>query len=354
MRQLNYMKRGITTLNYGKNIPSELVYKKSDFPKKKIKDILRKDKISIIGYGPQGKSQALNLRDNNIPVILGLRKDGNSWKEAENDGFYQGKDLFTIEEACERSTIIMNLVSDAGQKEVFKQIKPYLTPLKSLYFSHGFGIVFNNYTDINVDNLDIDVFLVAPKGSGASVRKLFKEGSGINASYAIYKDTSTNAKEKALSIGFSIGSPYIYETTFENEVYSDLTGERSILMGGIAGLFKAQYDVLRENGHSPSEAFNETVEEALQSLYPLINENGMDYMFENCSITARRGALDWYKHFEKINKPLIEDIYKQVKEGKETSLVMDSSLDILYERQLEELKNQEIWKVGKEIRKLRK
>jgi len=199
--------------------------------------------------------------------------------------------------------------------------------------------------------------MVAPKGSGKSVRTLYQKGSGINASYAVHRDDSGNAENKALAIGFGIGSPYIYETTFLKEVSSDLTGERSILMGGIAGLFKAQYDVLREYGHSPSEAFNETVEEALQSLYPLINEKGMDYMFSNCSTTAQRGALDWSKRFEALNKPLIEEIYKSVITGKEAERTIDSNSSPDYReklnKELDEVNNMEIWKVGKEIRKLR-
>ena len=199
--------------------------------------------------------------------------------------------------------------------------------------------------------------MVAPKGSGKSVRTLYQKGSGINASYAVHRDDSGNAENKALAIGFGIGSPYIYETTFLKEVSSDLTGERSVLMGGIAGLFKAQYDVLREHGHSPSEAFNETVEEALQSLYPLINEKGMDYMFSNCSTTAQRGALDWSKRFEALNKPLIEEIYQSVITGKEAERTIDCNSSPDYReklnKELDEVNNMEIWKVGKEIRKLR-
>lgn len=344
-------------LNYGNNIPKEFVYKKKTNINSKIQQILKNDICNIIGYGPQGRAQALNLKDTGINIQLGLRENGTSWKKAIDDGFIPNKDLFTIEDSVKKSSIDMLLLSDAGLIDIYPKIKDYLNN-KTLYFSHGFGIVYKNLTNIDIDKLiNTDVILVAPKGSGKSVRELYKKNKGINSSYAIYKNSSGKAEQKALAIGFGIGSPYMYKTTFENEVFSDLTGERSILMGGIAGIFKAQYDVLRENGHSPSEAYNETVEEALQSLYPLINKNGMDYMFSNCSATAQRGALDWSKKFEKLNKPLIQEIYNNVKEGHEAKKIIKSNSSTNYkdglDKELQDINNQEIWKVGKEIRKLR-
>ncbi len=356
----NYYKNNIyikKNLNYGKNIPKEFIYKKKANINTKIQNILKNDVCNIIGYGPQGRAQALNLKDTGINVQLGLRENGSSWKKALKDGFIPNKDLFTIENSVKKSSIDMLLLSDAGLIDIYPKIKDNLHN-KTIYFSHGFGIVYKNLTNINIDKLiNTDIILVAPKGSGKTVRELYKNNKGINSSYAIYKNSSGKAEQKALAIGFGIGSPYMYKTTFENEVYSDLTGERSILMGGIAGIFKAQYDVLRENGHSPSEAYNETVEEALQSLYPLINKKGMDYMFSNCSGTAQRGALDWSKKFEKLNKPLIQEIYDNVKNGEEAKRVIKSNSSTNYkdklDKELEDINNQEIWKVGKEIRKYR-
>lgn len=347
------------TLSYGNGIPSEIVFGRNESTMKQIPSILSNEKCAVLGYGPQGQGQALNLRDSGVEVCIGVRKDGSSWLKAIDDGFIPGETLFPIEEAVEKGSIIMFLLSDAGQIDIYPQIRDKLdNKNKTLYFSHGFGVVYQDKTKIDVDNLkNTDVIMVAPKGSGKSVRTLYKKGGGINASYAIHRDDSGNAENKALAIGFGIGSPYIYETTFLKEVSSDLTGERSVLMGGIAGLFKAQYDVLRENGHSPSEAFNETVEEALQSLYPLINEKGMDYMFSNCSTTAQRGALDWSKRFEALNKPLIEEIYKSVVTGKEAERTINCNSAADYRKnlneELDEVNNMEIWKVGKEIRKLR-
>jgi len=347
----------LRTLNYGPDLPEETVFEKNEKTMKKVKQILRNDTCTVLGYGPQGQAQALNLRDSGVKVCVGVRKDGSSWKKAIEDGFVSGETLFPIKEAVDNGSIIMFLLSDAGQIDIYPKIKDKLDN-KTLYFSHGFGVVYQDQTKIDVNNLkNTDVIMVAPKGSGKSVRRLYQQGKGINASYAVYRDDSGKAKDKAVAIGFGIGSPYIYETTFDKEVSSDLTGERSVLMGGIAGIFKAQYDVLREHGHSPSEAFNETVEEALQSLYPLINEKGMDYMFSNCSTTAQRGALDWSKRFEALNKPLIEEIYQSVITGQEAKRTIDcnSSPDyrVNLNKELDEVNNMEIWRVGKEIRKLR-
>jgi ketol-acid reductoisomerase len=358
--------RSVHTLNYGAGIPSEEVFEASDYPTEKILDVLKNETIAVIGYGPQGRGQCLNLRDTGLgdKITVGVREGGESWNLAIEDGWVPGKNLFPIKEAAKKGSVVMFMVSDAAQIQVYPEIRDILSgesaeKPKTLYFSHGFGVIYQNLTNIDVDSLkNLDVILVAPKGSGKSVRELYKQGKGINASYAVHRDDSGKAQEKALAIGFGVGSPYIYETTFEKEVTSDLTGERCILMGGIAGLFKAQYEVLRQAGHSPSEAFNETVEEALQSLYPLINEHGMDYMFANTSTTAQRGALDWSKKFEELNKPLIAECYAEVKNQNEAKRTIECNSRDTYRadlnKELEEIDSTEIWRVGREIRKLRK
>lgn len=250
----------------------------------------------------------------------------------------------------------MNLLSDAAQSETWSHIKPQITKGKTLYFSHGFSPVFKELTKVDTPK-DVDVILVAPKGSGRTVRTLFKEGRGINSSYAVWQDVTGKAAEKAVAMAIAVGSGYVYETTFEKEVRSDLYGERGCLMGGIHGMFLAQYEVLRERGHSPSEAFNETVEEATQSLYPLIGKYGMDYMYEACSTTARRGALDWSPKFKDALKPVFNELYDRVVDGSETqrSLDFNSQPDYRekFEKELDEIRNLEIWQVGKEVRKLR-
>ena len=350
----NLIKRSIKTLSI--NGYSEKIYERSDYPLQKSKHILKGEKISVIGYGPQGRGQSLNLRDNGFDVILGIRENGESWNKALKDNWKPGINMFPIDEAVSKTSIIQYLLSDAAQISNWDCIKSNLQENNILYFSHGFGIVFDHQTNIKPPS-NIDVILVAPKGPGGLVREKFQKGEGINSSYAIYQDYSGKAKEKALSLAFGIGSLNVFETTFKKEVYSDLTRERCVLMGLIQGAFKAQYNVLRKNGHSPSEAFNETVEEALVSLYPLINKKGMDWMFENCSTTAQRGALDWAPHFEKIIEPEVEKCYKSVINGNESKRSIDSNTDNNYREklntELEKMKSQEIWVVGKFMRSLR-
>ncbi|KAH6909087.1 ketol-acid reductoisomerase [Coprinopsis sp. MPI-PUGE-AT-0042] len=346
--------RGLKTLDFAGT--KEVVYERSDWPVAKLQEYFKNDTLALIGYGSQGHGQGLNARDNGLNVIVGVRKDGESWRQAMEDGWVPGETLFPIEEAINRGTIIMNLLSDAAQSQTWEKIAPLITKGKTLYFSHGFSVVYKEDTHV-VPPTDVDVILVAPKGSGRTVRTLFKEGRGINSSIAVWQDVTGKAKEKAVALGVAVGSGYLYETTFEKEVYSDLYGERGVLMGAIQGLFLAQYQVLRKNGHTPSEAFNETVEEATQSLYPLIGQKGMDYMYNACSTTARRGALDWAPRFEAANVPIFEQLYESVKNGTETrrSLTFNGSPTYRedFAKELEVIDNQEIWRAGKVVRSLR-
>jgi ketol-acid reductoisomerase len=334
----------------------ENIITRKEFSLTKAKEILKNETISVLGYGVQGPGQALNLRDNGISVIIGQRCNSVSWERAIQDGWVDGETLFTLEEAAEKGTILMFLLSDAGQISTWPKIKKYLKKGKSLYFSHGFGLTFQDQTNI-LPPKDIDIFMVAPKGSGTSVRNLFLDGKGINASYAIYQDYSGRALEKTLAIGISIGSGYLFETSFKKEVYSDLTGERGTLMGAIQGIFAAQYQVLRENGHSPSEAFNETVEEFTQSLVPLIGENGMDGMYANCSTTAQRGALDWWKKFRDVTLPIFKELYQSVLNGNEAQRVIKANsipnYRNLLKKELKELSESELWKTGSSLLRLR-
>jgi ketol-acid reductoisomerase len=335
---------------------SETVIERADYPPERIKEILGKDTVAVLGYGVQGRGQSLNMKDNSVAVIIGQREKTRSWDLAQQDGWVPGKTLFPLEEAARRGTVIQYLLSDAGQKEFWPQLKPHLTAGKALYFSHGFSIVYRDQTGV-VPPKDIDVILVAPKGSGTTVRRHFLEGRGINASYAIHQDATGRARERCLALGIAIGSGYLFETTFQKEVFSDLTGERGVLMGAIYGLWLAQYEVLREHGHSPSEAFNETVEEATQSLYPLIAENGMDWMYANCSTTAQRGALDWFQRFRDASRPVFEELYRKVASGEETKRVLEANSRKDYRAQLEkELKavaESEMWQAGAVVRFLR-
>ncbi len=334
----------------------ENVVTREEFPLSKAQEVLKDETIAVIGYGVQGPGQSLNMKDNGFNVIVGQRKNSKTWDKAVADGWVPGKDLFEIEEACQRATIIQFLLSDAGQIAVWPSIKKYLTPGKALYFSHGFGITYNDRTGI-VPPKDVDVILVAPKGSGTSLRRLFLEGRGLNSSYAIWQDATGRAFDRVIALGIAIGSGYLFETTFKREVYSDLTGERGSLMGAIQGLFAAQYQVLREHGHTPSEAFNETVEELSQSLMPLIAENGMDWMYANCSTTAQRGALDWWKPFRDACLPVFEKLYAEVACGNEAQKSIDSNSKPDYReklnQELKELRESEMWQAGATVRDLR-
>ena len=333
----------------------EEIIERSDFPIEKCKTILKNKVTTILGYGPQGRGQGLNMRDQGFNVILGLRK-GASWDKALEDGWVAGENLFEIEEATKKGNIIQFLLSDAGQIQAWPTVKSNLIEGDTLYFSHGFGIVFHSDTNI-VPPKNVNVVLVAPKGSGLTVRNHFLEGRGINSSYAVFQDYDGSAKEIAISTAFAIGSGHLFETTFEKEVHSDLTGERCVLMGLIQGAFLAQYEVLRENGHSPSEAYNETIEEALESLYPLVSEKGMDWMYSNCSTTAQRGALDWAPRFKNVLKPVINECYEKVVSGEEAKISISSNSSDDYRdklnKELDEINNQEMWLAGRELRALR-
>ncbi len=334
----------------------ENVVTREEFPLEQAREVLKDETIAIIGYGVQGPGQALNLRDNGFKVIVGQRSPSLSYDKAIQDGFVPGETLFSIEEAAEKATIIQYLLSDAAQISVWPTLKPYLTKGKALYFSHGFGITYKERTNI-IPPADIDVILAAPKGSGTSLRRLFLAGKGLNSSFAIHQDATGRARDRVIAMGIGIGSGYLFETSFKKEVYSDLTGERGTLMGAIQGLFAAQYDLLRSRGHSPSEAFNETVEEATESLYPLVAENGMDWMYANCSTTAQRGALDWWKKFRDATKPVFEELYDSVAAGNEAQLSIDSNSKSDYrvklEAELEELRESEMWRAGRVVRSLR-
>ena len=334
----------------------ENVVTREEFPLEKAREVLKNETIAVIGYGVQGPGQSLNLRDNGLNVIVGQREGSKSWEKAVADGWEPGKTLFGIEEAAERATIIQYLLSDAGQIAVWPTIEKHLTPGKALYFSHGFGITYKERTGI-VPPAGVDVILIAPKGSGTSLRRMFLQGRGLNSSYAVFQDATGRAFERVVALGIGVGSGYLFETDFKREVYSDLTGERGTLMGAIQGIFATQYETLRANGHTPSEAFNETVEELTQSLMPLVAENGMDWMYANCSTTAQRGALDWWKRFRDATKPVFEELYREVAAGNEAQRSIDLNSKPDYREKLDEelrqMRESEMWQTGAVVRKLR-
>jgi ketol-acid reductoisomerase len=335
----------------------EEVVMRSEFPMEKARKVLKDEVIAVIGYGVQGPGQSLNLRDNGFNVIIGQSKQfKEDWDRAVKDGWKPGVTLFEIEEAVKRGTVIEVLVSDASARVVWPLIKKNLKPGNALYFSHGFSIVYKDQTKV-IPPKDVDVIMVAPKGSGTSLRRNFLSGEGINASFAVFQDATGRAKDRCIALGIGIGAGYLFPTTFEKEVYSDLVGERGILMGALAGVMEAQYDTLRKHGHSPSEAFNETVEELTESLIRLVAENGMDWMYANCSVTAQRGALDWKPKFKKAVMPVFKELYERVASGAETKRVISACGRVNYKTQLSKelnaMGNSEMWRAGKTTRDLR-
>ena len=328
-----------------------------EFSLDKARNILKDETVAVIGYGVQGPGQSLNMKDNGINVIVGQAKEfKNDWDRAVKDGWEPGKTLFEIEEAAKRGTIIQMLVTDAAQKMIWPTIRKSMDPGDALYFSHGFSIVYKDQTKV-IPPKNMDVIMVAPKGSGTSVRRNFLAGAGINSSYAVFQDYTGRAWDRTIAVGIAIGSGYLFPTTFEKEVHSDLVGERGVLMGCLAGVMEAQYNVLRKNGHTPSEAFNETVEELTQSLIRLVDENGMDWMYSNCSATAQRGALDWRHRFRDAVAPVFDELYKSVVSGRETEIVMKANSAPDYKeklrKELDEIKNSEMWTAGAAVRRLR-
>ncbi len=335
----------------------EEVVKREEFSLEKARSVLKDEVVAVIGYGPQGQGQSLNLRDNKINVIIGQApEDKTYWDKAAKDGWVAGKTLFPIEEAVDRGTVVLYLVSDAAQMLLWPKVKAHLKKGSALYFSHGFSIVYKNQTGV-IPPDNVDVIMVAPKGSGASVRTNFLDGSGINSSFAVHQDASGRAKERCIATGIAIGSGYLFPTTFEKEVFSDLTGERGVLMGALAGIMEAQYNLLRRHGHSPSEAFNETVEELTQSLIRLVDKNGMDWMYANCSATAQRGALDWRHQFRKAVEPVFDWLYESVASGEQTRIVLKANSAPDYREklnaELKEMRESEMWKAGAAVRSLR-
>ena len=335
----------------------EEVITSDEFPLTKAQEILKNEVVAILGYGVQGPAQAMNMKDNGINIIIGQAiEDKSYWDKAVADGWVPGKTLFSIEEAVKRGTIIQYLVSDAAQMMLWPKVKANLKKGDALYFSHGFSIVYKEQTGVIPPDF-VDVIMVAPKGSGTSVRRNFLDGSGINSSFAVHQDATGRAKERTVALGIAIGSGFLFPTTFQMEVYSDLTGERGVLMGALAGMMEAQYNELRKHGHTPSEAFNETVEELTQSLIRLVGENGMDWMYANCSTTAQRGALDWRHEFRKAVEPVFKKLYKSVAKGKETKIVLkaNSAPDyrVKLEAELKEMRESEMWKAGAAVRALR-
>ena len=247
--------------------------------------ILKKKKIAVLGYGSQGHSQAQNLKDSGLDVIVGLHRESKSWEQVKKDGL----EVATVSEASKAAEVIQLLIGDNVQPAVYKEsVLSHLTEGKALVVSHGFNILYNQV--IPPDN--VDVFMVAPKGPGHLLRRLYKEGAGVPALLAVYQDHTGKAKELALAYAKGIGCTRagVIETTLQEETETDLFGEQVILCGGVSALIKASFDTLVEAGYQPQVAYFECLHE-LKLIVDLIYEGGLERMRYSVSDTAEYGDL---------------------------------------------------------------
>ena len=241
--------------------------------------------VGIVGFGSQGHAHALNLRDSEINVSVGLRKEGESWSKAVNAGL----DVLEVSELVKKSDIIMILAPDTSQKDIYdEQIKNNLTPGKYLAFGHGFNIHYNQI----VPDSDINVFMVAPKAPGHTVRGTYEEGAGVPGVIAVNQDPGGNTKNIALAYAAGIGSARvgIIETTFKDETETDLFGEQSVLCGGLSSLILAGFETLIEAGYPPEMAYFECLHE-VKLIVDLVYQGGISNMRYSISDTAKYGDI---------------------------------------------------------------
>ncbi len=269
--------------------------------------LILKDKvIAVLGYGSQGHAHALNLRDSGLNVIVGVREGGRGWKKAKEHGF----DPLPVKEACEKADIIMILLPDQTQPEIYKKdIEPGLKPGKMLLFAHGFNIHFNQI----VPPKDVDVAMVAPKGPGHLVRREFEKGAGVPCLVAVHQDATGEAFKKALAYAKGIGGTRagVIETTFKEETETDLFGEQVVLCGGVSALIKAGFETLVEAGYQPEVAYFECLHE-LKLIVDLIYEGGLAFMRYSISDTAEYGDLT--RGHRIINEQVRAEMKKILKE----------------------------------------
>ena len=245
--------------------------------------VLEGKKVGVIGYGSQGHAHAQNLKDSGVNVAVGLYPDSKSWARVAEAGIAVG----TVDDVARDCDVIMMLVPDQLTKQVYEEhVLPHMEPGKTLMFAHGFNIHFNQIAPLP----GVDVSMIAPKGPGHLVRRVFTEGGGVPALVAIHQDASETALQTALAYGKGIGAARagILETTFREETETDLFGEQVILCGGITSLIKASYETLIEAGYQPESAYFETFHE-LKLIVDLLYEGGMEYMRYSISDTAEYG-----------------------------------------------------------------
>ena len=310
--------------------------------------VLEGKTVAIIGYGSQGHAHALNLKDSGVNVVIGLYPGSRSEEKAKKDGF----EVLTPSEAAKKADIIMLLIPDTVQAQVYQnEILPNLEEGNALAFAHGFNIHFNQI----VPPPNIDVFMVAPKGPGHLVRWQYEEGKGVPGLVAVYQDYTGKALDVALAYAKGIGCTRagVIETTFKEETETDLFGEQAVLCGGVSALIKAGFETLVEAGYQPEVAYFECLHE-LKLIVDLIYQYGISGMRYSISDTARYGDVSRGERIYKAVKPIHKEILEEIQNGlfaKEWILENVANrphFNALVKRDEEH----QIEKVGQELRKM--
>lgn len=326
-QQIERSPQGVIGTEFDFGGVKEIIVTRDDFSLERARQVLGGESLVILGYGVQGPAQSLNLRDNGFNVTVGQRPRGENHEKALADGWTPGRNLFDVEDAVRhartigRSMQVQYLLSDAGQSQVWPQLRPLLRPGDALLFSHGFSHVYRTLTGV-VPSEDVDVILVAPKGAGRSLRDHFREGRGINSSFAVGQDFTGRARDRAIATGMAIGSGFLFPTTFEKEVYSDLTGERGVLLGAIYGLAEAAFNNLRQRALSPYEAANHSVEVAVETISRIVGARGGDGLVRELPDELLPYFANGFVAAVDATSDVFEELYESVRQGGETRKVL--------------------------------
>jgi len=311
--------------------------------------VLKGKTVAVLGYGSQGRAQALNLRDSGVNVVVGLRPGGKSWKKAQEDGFKPVTHL----EAAQRGDVVLMLMPDMAQPSVYKEeVALAMKQGKALQFAHGFNIHFGEIKPPK----DVDVIMVAPKSPGSEMRRQYEAGFGVPSLVAVHQDASGQALKKALAIAKALGSGRagVIETTYKDETESDLFGEQAVLCGGVDQLIRRGFKVLTEAGYPPELAYFEVCNE-LKLIVDLIYKSGLGGMYRAVSDTAKWGGMSV--------GPMIVDDHVEQNMRKALKAVQDGSFAKAwiaesksgakkFEKLFAECDALEIEKVGRQVRRM--
>ena len=311
--------------------------------------VLEEKTVAVIGYGSQGRAQALNMRDSGVDVVLGLRPGGKSWEKAKADGF----EPMTVLEAAEKGDVVLMLIPDMVQPSVWKEeVSLAMKPGKALQFAHGFNIHFDEIQPKE----NVDVIMVAPKSPGPEMRRQYEEGFGVPSLVAVKQDASGQALDKALAIAKALGSGRagVIETTFEDETESDLFGEQAVLCGGVDQLIRRGFKVLTEAGYPPELAYFEVLNE-LKLIVDLIYKSGISGMYKAVSDTAKWGGMSvGTEIIDGHVEDNMREALRKVQDGSFAKSWIEEAKSGMknFDRLMKECENLEIEKIGKQVRSM--